>query len=388
MTAAGYVSLADGFEAPSPEARRHGARLRDGARSEGLAGNEGRARRAGLARTGDSARKANAANRAGTARRSGVAKPTRQARMNRVFRLISVLCFALGFVIIAVPYVQRALNEAAQAQVSSEAATAAESWPTEEVKAQLDAAQAYNERLAASGQSVIGEVTDPFLSAGGSSAASDAASSASAQDSEYQGLLDTGQGVMGSVRIPKIDANLPIYHGTSEAALAQGAGHLYGTSLPVGGQSTHAVITGHRGVASSLLFTRLDELEVGDSFYIEVLGEELGYKIDRIDVVEPTDDSWTRVTEGEDRVTLMTCTPYGVNSHRLLVSAVRAEIPDEVPASEDVAGTNTTALVLAGLVAVLVAVVVVGVALLVRRRRRERRRAFASGSRWRQAGAR
>ena len=96
----------------------------------------------------------------------------------------------------------------------------------------------------------------------------------------------------------------------------------------------------------SLLFTRLDELQVGDSFYIEVMGEELGYKIDRIDVITPDDDSKLRVTAGEDRVTLMTCTPYGVNSHRLLVSGVRAEIPNEVPVPEDAQGINTTAVAL------------------------------------------
>ena len=144
------------------------------------------------------------------------------------------------------------------------------------------------------------------------------------QKREYESLLNaSGNGVMGIVEIPKIGCALPIYHGTDDAVLQIAVGHLEWSSLPVGGESTHAVLTGHRGVPGSLLFTRLDELRVGDSFYIEVMGEELGYKIDRIDVIEPDDDSKLRVTAGEDRVTLMTCTPYGINTHRLLVRGHR-----------------------------------------------------------------
>ena len=130
---------------------------------------------------------------------------------------------------------------------------------------------------------------------------------------------------------------LPIYHGTSQSALASGAGHLYGSSLPVGGKDTHAVITGHRGLVDAMMFTRLDEMRVGDYFYIEVMGRTLGYKVDRISVIEPNDTSKLKIVPSEDRVTLMTCTPYGVNTHRLLVSAVRSPIPDVVPAEHDAA---------------------------------------------------
>ena len=133
------------------------------------------------------------------------------------------------------------------------------------------------------------------------------------------------------IRIPEISVDLPIYHGTSESALASGAGHLYGSSLPVGGESTHAVITGHRGLVEAMMFTRLDEMKVGDYFYIDVMGETLGYRVDRIEVIEPDDTSRLKIVPGEDRVTLMTCTPYGVNTHRLLVSGVRAAIPGEIP---------------------------------------------------------
>ena len=132
---------------------------------------------------------------------------------------------------------------------------------------------------------------------------------------------------MGTIKVPKQSINLPIYHGTSEEALASGAGHLYGTSLPVGGKSTHSVITGHRGLVEAMMFTRLDEVKKGDFFYIEVMGETLGYKVDNISVILPDDTSKLRIAPGEDRVTLMTCTPYGVNTHRLLISGHRVSIP-------------------------------------------------------------
>ena len=183
--------------------------------------------------------------------------------------------------------------------------------------------------------------------------------SASSKDAEYQRLLDTGDGVMGSIRIPKISVDLPIYHGTSEQTLASGAGHLYGSSLPVGGKDTHAVITGHRGLVEASMFTRLDEMRVGDYFYIDVMGHTLGYMVDRITEIEPNDTSQLKITSGEDRVTLMTCTPYGVNTHRLLVSALRSAIPEEIPAEDDaakdvrvIAGVVLAATLLVGLLLV------------------------------------
>ena len=127
--------------------------------------------------------------------------------------------------------------------------------------------------------------------------------------------------------MPKIGVELPIRHGTSEPVLAVGAGHLYGTSLPVGGTGSHTVVTGHRGLVKSLMFTRLDELHDGDFMYIKVMDETLGYEVDRISVIEPDDVSRLKIVPGEDRLTLMTCTPYGINTHRLLVSGHRVAIP-------------------------------------------------------------
>lgn len=318
---------------------------------------------------------------------SNPASPSRR-KPPLVLRLLSLLCFAAGFVIVATPLVLRAMSQAEQTAAVAAAQNTVDGWPYPQAEEALAAARAYNEQLAAGGQDVIGEVVDPFGSTSGASTATGAKDSIASQDTTYQGLLDAGSGLMCSVRIPKIDVNLPVYHGASNEVLAAGAGHLYGTSLPVGGESTHAVLTGHRGVPGSLLFTRLDELRVGDSFYIEVMGEELGYKIDRIDVIEPDDDSKLRVTAGEDRVTLMTCTPYGVNSHRLLVSGVRANIPDEVPVPEEAQGINTTAVALGVLGALLAIVVGLVVAGHVRKKRRAARGAACGRCRRGDAGRR
>ncbi|NEG71756.1 class C sortase [Bifidobacterium ramosum] len=285
----------------------------------------------------------------------------------RIFSILSVVSLVIGFGIIASPFIMRAISETQQHETVQQTQNEVAGWPYPQAENQLKAARAYNAKLAQSGQTTIGEVRDPFASTPGQTEASGADDSAAARDTEYQSLLDTGQGVMGSIRIPKIDVNLPIYHGTSDDALAVGAGHLYGTSLPVGGKSTHAVITGHRGLPNSLLFTRLDEMKVGDSFYIDVMGEELGYKVDRISVITPDDSSKLRIKAGEDRVTLMTCTPYGVNTHRLLVSAVRASIPNEVPEPDDIHAVNTTVVALVSLAVLFV--LLLTLALLVCRRR-------------------
>ncbi|WP_173385267.1 class C sortase [Ruminococcus flavefaciens] len=142
---------------------------------------------------------------------------------------------------------------------------------------------------------------------------------------EYLSALDiSGNGIMGVLDIPEIDVHLPIYHGTSEEILRVAAGHLPSTSLPVGGDSTHAVISAHTGLPSSKLFTELDELEIGDMFTVSVLDEVLVYKVDKISVVKPEDVEDLQMIEGEDHVTLLTCTPYGINSHRLLVRGTRA----------------------------------------------------------------
>jgi sortase A len=154
-------------------------------------------------------------------------------------------------------------------------------------------------------------VQDPFVPGSGA-----------ALPENYLAVLDE-DGVMGYINIPKIKVELPIYHGVSEEVLRKGVGHIEGTALPIGGEGTHSVLSGHTGLPEAELFTDLIEMEVGDMFYIEVLGSEFSYQVDHIDVIEPTDISKVRAIKGEDYITLVTCTPYGINSHRLLVRGTR-----------------------------------------------------------------
>ena len=149
----------------------------------------------------------------------------------------------------------------------------------------------------------------------------------------YKQLLDpSGTGVMGYVEIPEISCSLPIYHGTDEAVLQIAIGHIEGSSLPVGGESTHCVLSGHRGLPSAKLFTDLDKLDTGDTFILRVLDETLTYEVDRILIVEPYELSALEIEEGRDYCTLVTCTPYGVNTHRLLVRGHRVENQEEAKA--------------------------------------------------------
>lgn len=152
-----------------------------------------------------------------------------------------------------------------------------------------------------------------------------------AQKEEYQQLLNvSGLGVMGYIEIPSIDCSLPIYHGTEESVLQIAVGHLEWSSLPVGGESTHCVLSGHRGLPSAKLFTNLDKLREGDTFLLRVLDEILTYEVDQILIVEPQDTAALEIAEGEDYCTLVTCTPYGINTHRLLVRGHRIDNIEEV----------------------------------------------------------
>lgn len=146
------------------------------------------------------------------------------------------------------------------------------------------------------------------------------------QKAEYARLLDvSGQGVMGYIEIPEINVSLPIYHGTEDSVLQVAVGHLDWTSLPVGGESSHCVLSGHRGLPSAKLFTNLDKLQEGDTFALRVLNEILTYEVDQILIVEPQDTDALEIEEGKDYCTLVTCTPYGINTHRLLVRGHRMD---------------------------------------------------------------
>ncbi len=142
----------------------------------------------------------------------------------------------------------------------------------------------------------------------------------------YQAQLNiSGSGIMGYIEIPSINCSLPIYHGTEESVLQIAVGHIEGSSLPVGGSTTHCVLSGHRGLPSAKLFSNLDQLEEGDIFILRILDEELSYEVDQILIVEPQETGALQIKEGKDYCTLVTCTPYGINSHRLLVRGHRVE---------------------------------------------------------------
>ena len=163
------------------------------------------------------------------------------------------------------------------------------------------------------------------------------AEAAEEEDEEYMSYLNlNGDGIMGYVQIPKIGIKLPIFHGTSDEVLQIGAGHLEGSSLPIGGESTHSVLSAHRGLPSASLFTDLDLMKEGDHFYINVLDETLAYEVDQILTVEPEDTTALAVEDGKDLVTLLTCTPYGVNTQRLLVRGHRVDYVEGMVEEEDI----------------------------------------------------
>ena len=218
--------------------------------------------------------------------------------------IILILIFLVGLSVMLYPTVSDYVNQKNQSRAVASYSEEVENLSDVDYQAYFDAADDYNRRLA--------ETPDAFY-----------------RPEEVSGYTDTldvsGTGIMGYITIPKIGVELPIYHGTSDGVLQVAAGHLEGSSLPVGGAGTHAVISAHRGLPSAKLFTNLDELEVGDTFTITVLDRVLTYEVDQISIVLPTETDLLQPVEGKDYVTLMTCTPYGINTHRLLVRGKRIE---------------------------------------------------------------
>lgn len=239
---------------------------------------------------------------------------------SRMYTNILIVILLAGLVLLLYPTVSNWWNERVQSRAIAAYDDSISDLSDSEYEQILEEAVSYNERLAEAGISAF--YTPELL---------DGYTNASGETQNYDDILDiTGTGIMGYVSIPKIDVQLPIYHGTSNDVLQVAAGHLEGTSFPVGGEGTHAVIMAHRGLPSARLFTDISELEVGDTFTITVLHNVLTYEVDLISIVEPSDVTNLQIEEGEDYVTLMTCTPYGVNSHRLLVRGHRIETADDI----------------------------------------------------------
>ncbi|MCI9110174.1 MAG: class C sortase [Lachnospiraceae bacterium] len=188
---------------------------------------------------------------------------------------------------------------------------------------------------------------------------------------EYEEILNVDRGMMGVLEIPCIEVELPIYHGIAEDVLQKGVGHISQTAFPVGGEGNHTVLSTHRGLPDARLFTDLDELEPGDAFYIRVLGNNLAYEVDQVEVVDPGDVSLLKPEEGKDYVTLLTCTPYGINSHRLLVRGSRVNYVPEVKAQIQKKVVRTEKYTVFGIGAAAILTVAAGAAGRIRKRKRK-----------------
>ncbi len=286
--------------------------------------------------------------------------------MKRKGKIIGIIVlFLAGLSLLLYPLVANQWNSYRQSRLISNYESAVsnlENSGTVDYEAQWERARAYNASLLPS------ILPDSFA----------VASASGEPNAEYLACLNlTGDGMMGTIEIPKIQVKLPIYHTTESEVLDKAAGHLEGSSLPVGGENTHAVISAHRGLPSASLFTDLDQLTVGDHFLIHVLDDTLAYEVDQIQVVEPEDTSALGVEEGQDLVTLLTCTPYGVNSHRLLVRGHRVDYdPETTVSGEETTGqvslhTNYVLWVIVGLI--VTALFILGLFLWDKKGRRRRK---------------
>ena len=256
--------------------------------------------------------------------------------------ILAAACGAVALGLLLYPLIGELMSEKYHSDVETTYTAAIEDTDKTELTAQREAAQQYNAMLSGAATITKGGASAPPLA--------------------YAQQLTVG-GVMAYVDIPKINVYLPVQHGTGAETLEKSVGHVVGTSLPVGGSSTHAVLSAHSGMASSKLFSDIDQLATGDVFYIHVLGEVLAYEVDAIHTVLPTDTRLLQIEEGKDYVTLVTCTPFGVNTHRLLVRGHRIPYTPEqetTAAEEKPTASSWTQHYLTGLGIGLGAVAVVG----------------------------
>lgn len=263
--------------------------------------------------------------------------------------LLAAACGVAALGLLLYPLISEAVNAKYHSDIETAYTAAIEETDKAELTAQREAAEQYNAMLSGAA-----------ITEGG----------ASAPPLAYAQQLTVG-GAMAYVDIPKINVYLPVQHGTDADTLEKSVGHVVGTSLPVGGESTHAVLSAHSGMASSKLFSDIDQLAEGDTFYIHVLGEVLAYKVDAIHTVLPTDTSLLQIEDNKDQVTLVTCTPFGVNTHRLLVRGHRVPyLPEQeaAAAEEKPAASSWMRHYLTGLGIGLGAVAVVGGAYFLVRR--------------------
>lgn len=283
--------------------------------------------------------------------RNGVAshKLRRKTGMKRV--IAGLILLALSALCGTTPFILMLANGHVDQTTASRHAQQVKQQKEDTTRQELSDARDYNQMLYEDGQKVIGEAVDPW--GGGED-------SLSSQDANYQQQLDSPEdGIMATVEYPRLGINLPIRHGTGEQTLIEGAGHLYGSSLPVGGKNTHSVISAHTGLADRLMFDKLSlrQGRVGDVFYVHVLGETLAYRVTDIKVIDPDDFTQFGIHAGKDEVSLLTCTPYGVNNKRLLVTGVRAKMPKPAPLPKDAPKDHTNIILIAWIAGVWLAVI-------------------------------
>ena len=237
------------------------------------------------------------------------------ALRSRAGIIVAVLALLVGAAFIGYPFVSDAVNQARERGVIEATVISVDTTDESTLEAERRRAYEYNENLL-DGRAVVTDPFDPDADR--------------PNDEDYNVSLNlSGDGVMATINIPKIHLELPVYHGTEESTLEHGVGHLQGTSLPIGGESSHSVLSGHTGLPTMKIFDNLDQLEAGDYFIISVLGEDHAYEVTSVEVVLPDETDSLVIERGRDLCTLVTCTPYGINSHRLLVHAERCEVPDE-----------------------------------------------------------
>ena len=274
-------------------------------------------------------------------------------KRKHISTIFIILIFLAGLGFISYPTVSNLWNQAHQSRAIATYSKQVEKLDDSENKKMLKAARKYNKSLLKK---------------------SDHWKLSKKDKKKYESLLDvSGTGIMGYIEVPKIDCSLPIYHGTDEGALQIAIGHLEGSSLPVGGKSTHCVLSGHRGLPSARLFTDLDQMEEGDIFILNILGRKLAYEVDQIRVVLPEEMSDLEIEEGKDLCTLVTCTPYGINTHRLLVRGHRTEyVEKKVEEEKKEVQTKKTdiRLMIAGGAGVLILLIIIIVIVIKRRRKR------------------
>lgn len=242
--------------------------------------------------------------------------------MKKIKAIGSILMILSGFVIAMYPFYSNILYNRNATEVINTYEEEVTEMEQSDIDAIKEAAEKYNSQLKAV---VVKDESGDWKTEGQS----------------YLDMLGIGS-ALGYIKIPKIDVSLPIYHGTSTEVLQKGIGHIEQSSFPLGGESTHSVLTGHRGMPDAVLFTDLDKLEVGDKFYLHILDEILAYQVDQIKVVEPDNTSDLKIIEGKDYCSLVTCTPYAINSHRLIVRGHRVPYTgEEEEASEGYQGFST-----------------------------------------------